>query len=95
MNQPPFIPPPQNGKGYCMFCWKFMITRGGERRRERERRKESKTQPGFALFGISRATQQPGEKGYNISVHLRPESTMAPKHTMGALETHPAPTMGP
>lgn len=75
----------------------FLEVHDYERWREtkRERRKESKTQPGFALFGISRAAQQPGEKGYIISVHLRPESTMAPKHTVGALETHPAPTVGP
>lgn len=52
-------------------------------------------QPSFALFGISGAPQQPEEKGYIMSVHLRPESAIAPKHAVGALETYPAPTMDP
>lgn len=56
------------------FSWKFMIE--GEREPERQRKKDNKTQPRFALFGINRAAQQPEEKVYIISVHLHPDSTV-------------------
>lgn len=75
------------------FSWKFMIEGDGESQKESGRK--SKTQPSFTLFGISRAAQQPEEKGYIISVHLHPDSTMTLKHALGALETHPVPTMDP